>query len=435
MANITANLNVSEQSAANKISKNDVYISEDCKKLKEDKKKLKKELSTKEIEINNLKKILEDREKDIKLNYIPLKEARKITYKALRKGSAAQKFINLIESNSINYKLKKIAINQLITNAFGVMHYQKSRYPEVLKYKDSHLKLFRQEQLILLAENERLTLQMKELKKQLLDNKIENLKTNEKSLITSMKRNTKDLENKNNNIDDNFIELDADIVEKNFINLIKNIKIAQLKLLFFAFRKLSNNVYSNSDPTNVNASMIYSLKQGTDILNNILKNKRIIIKYNAFYKLLNYNVNNVLYNSKYLHRINKYSSCNYSDKKKDQGISHFVYKPYYYDNLPSATCDIQKKKFPIFKDKKDFVMRNLIYNNEPLYNPFIYENIKNNISTNQFYKKDYLDLELKKKNTESEKYSCFNDFDFLNDFSAYDKEKFIDLFITETTKK
>ncbi|CRG94691.1 conserved Plasmodium protein, unknown function [Plasmodium gallinaceum] len=428
------NVKVPEKKAAIKNLKIDINNNEEYKKLKEDKKKLKKELSIKETEINNLKKILEDKENDIKLNYIPLKEARKITFKALRKGSAAQKFISLIESNSINYKLKKKAINILLTNAYGVLHHQKNRYSDVLKYTDSHLKLFRQEQLILLAENERLTMQMKELKKQLLDNKIENIKKNEKNLITPMKRNTESIEKKNNNTDDNFVELDADIVEKNFINLIKNIKIAQLKLLFFAFRKLSNNVYNNVDPTNVSANMINSLKHGMDILNNILKNKKTVITCNAFYKLLNCNINNLLYKSKYLQKINKYSSCNYSNPKNGQRISHFVYKPYYYDNLPSATCDVQKKRLPILNDKKDLFMKDLIHKGEPLYEPFTYENVRNNISKNKYYKKDYFDMEVK-KNFDSEKYSCFNDFDFLSDFSAYDKEKFIDLFITETTKK
>ncbi|SBT80436.1 conserved Plasmodium protein, unknown function [Plasmodium malariae] len=433
---------------------------ENYKKLKEDKKRLKKELLIKDSEINSLKKILEEKDKSTKVNYIPLNEARKITYKALVKGSAAQKFIHLIESNSINFKLKKKAINQLVLNAFGDMHHQKNRYPEILKYTDSHFKLFRQEQLILLAENERLTLQMKELKKQLLDNKIEYFKRNEKNLISTMKRSAIDKGKKTSSCnytgDDNYVELDADIVEKNFINLIKNFKIAQLKLLFYAFRKLSNNLYYNSDAVNINASFISSLKRGVEILNNILKYKKIVIISNSFYKLLSYNDSNFLYNNNrkysYLTNINHYTKNDYTyenikkkKKKKSHGISNFVFKPYYYDNLPSATYDVKNKRCTLNKLKKNCIIRDILSNDdavdETIYDPFFFQNkILNNstATTNAYhkiYKNSYFDLGLDKNNDNSEKRSYYSDLDYFGEFSTYDKEKFIDMFISETSRR
>ncbi|GAW82591.1 hypothetical protein, conserved [Plasmodium gonderi] len=448
---------------------------ESYKKLKEDKKRMKKELLIKDSEINSLKKILDERDKDMKMNYVPLHEARKITYKALRKGSAAQKFIYLIESNSINYKLKKRAINQLVLNAFGVMHHQKNKYPEILKYTDSHLKLFRQEQLILLAENERLTLQMKELKKQLLDNKIDILKKNESNLILSMKKGIKDKGAGRSNTttaeDDNYMELDADVVEKNFINLIKNFKIAQLKLLFYAFRKLSNNLYYNADPVNISASMISSLKRGIDILSNIIRYKKVISICYAFYKLLTYNDNSFVYNNKryseqnHMHQFVNPSCYIKNSQKNGQGISNYAFKPYYYDNLPSATYDIRKKKCSLPRLKKNCIMKDITINEDNAYQvlkadyeskfePFISSGYRMNAVNNsineyihagntngtnhKIYKNSYFDLGINKNdNDDFEKRTCYSDldFDYLAEFSNYDKKKLIDMFISETSKR
>ncbi|SCO74418.1 conserved Plasmodium protein, unknown function [Plasmodium vivax] len=451
-------------------SKHDLSNDESYKKLKEDKKRMKKELLIKDSEIKSLRKILEERDKDTKINYIPLNEARKITYKALRKGSAAQKFIYLIESNSINYKLKKKAINQLVLNAFGVMHHQKNRYPEILKYTDSHLKLFRQEQLILLAENERLTLQMKELKKQLLDNKIDILKKNEKNLIMSMRKGTKERPAATDEGEDNYVELDADVVEKNFINLIKNFKIAQLKLLFYAFRKLSNNLYYNADPVNISVSMSASLKRGIDILSNMLRYKKRTSTCAAFYKLLTHKDNNSVYNNR---RYSEQSHMNplvnpscfiKNGKKIGEGISNYVFKPYYYDNLPSATYDMRRKKCSLQRLKKNCIMKNLAANEdsqyrvsnaecETIFDPFSHEHRMNvvngdmnershadntNGTTRRIYKNSYFGLgKNKNHNDDFEKRTCSSDldFDYLAEFSNYDREKFIDMFISETSKR
>ncbi|SOV19404.1 conserved Plasmodium protein, unknown function [Plasmodium gaboni] len=489
-----------KRSSTNDI-KYDITNDENYKKLKEDKKRLKKELLSKESEISSLKKILDDRDKETKSNYISLNEARKITYKALRKGSAAQLFINLIESNNINYKLKKDALNKLITNAFGaIRHEKKDRYSEIFKYTDSHLKLFRQEQLILLAENERLTIQLKDLKKQLLDNKIEYMKKNERNLITCMKRNTKDnnkIYNKYNNIDSNYttynnnndddndyVELDADIVEKNFNNFIKNIKIAQLKLLYYAFRKLSNNLCYNYDPINNNTSMLYSLKQGIEKMNNIMKykiNKKIS---NIFYMLLYYNSNHFIYNTMknkkqhnknnkkdhmiFSHHINEYSNYNYPNLKNNnnQGISNYVFKPYYYDTLPSASYDNRNKIYnknnnnndnnykynnynnmesSIYKFKKDCIIKDINYKDRFYFEPILYNtnqdinkhiNKTNNMNHTNIPRNSYIDLVIqnKKENQEKNEHTYSSELDFMSDFNSYSREKFIDMFITETSK-
>lgn len=287
-------------------------IQETIKRLKEEKKKLKKQISAKENDVINLRKLLEESENKKKQYFISLKEARKITYKALRKGSATQNLINIIENNSINYKLKKKAINQLMLNAFGVVHHTKKvAMPDILKYTDSHLKLFRQEQLILLAENERLAQQMKELKKQIADNKIDFLKKNEKSFVISL-RNTKDTDNTlsfdERQTDDNYVELDADLVENKLNILIKNIKMVQFKLLCYAFRKLTNYVCCRVDIDDINKKINkIHFKSGIKILKCVMENKIKEAMKIAFSRLL---------------RINKMFT-NFSNKRTTQSTAEY----------------------------------------------------------------------------------------------------------------
>lgn len=282
----------------------------EIKRLKDETKKLKKQLLSSEQNASNLQKLLKDSENEKQLYYISLKDARKITYKALRKGSAAQHLINVIQNNSINYKLKKKAINQLMLNAFGVIHnIKKTAIPDMLKYTDSHLKLFRQEQLILLAENERLAEQIKDLQKQVLDNKIENLKKNEtkymipmRALDTSQKPTYNELQ-----MDENYIELDADMVENKLNALIKNIQMARFRLISIAFRKLTNNVCRNIDVSDVDDKMNkMRISNGTLKLNHIMENKRLRSIENSFYKLLygNKKASTNVYNNNVRHSTN-----------------------------------------------------------------------------------------------------------------------------------
>ncbi|SCM04108.1 conserved Plasmodium protein, unknown function [Plasmodium chabaudi chabaudi] len=481
MDGIPANIGIAgdnekEFTASKSGIKYDIQNDENYKKLKEEKKKLKKDLLVKDSEINSLKKALEERDRDTKTNYMPLNEARKITYKALRKGSAAQKIVNLIVGSSINYKLKKNALNTLLINAYGIMHNKKNNnYPEILKYTDSHLKLFRQEQLILLAENERLTIQMKDLKKQLLDNKIDILKKNENKLFCSMKKISKNVNNYNsnitnynaNNVDNNendYIELDADLVEKNFIKLIKNIQIAQFKLLCYAFRKLTNNFYCNSHFNNQGLGLTSALKYGTENLNKILKYKTFINLCTSFYKLLLYNENNYIYNDKNCNynnvNINPYENNNYSRLKRksnNNGIANYVFKPYYYDNLPSAMFDTKNKKYSLSKIKNNNIIKNIVHNIPNYYDqsdtvgtcldPFFYENQINKPTPNNYYpsyahinnnhvsKNAYFNMGLNKTNDKCENASYVGDYEYLKELDSYEKEKFIDMFITESNKR
>lgn len=262
----------------------------EIKRLKDETKKLKKQLLGSEQNASNLQKLLKDAENEKQLYYISLKDARKITYKALRKGSAAQHLINVIQNNSINYKLKKKAINQLMLNAFGVIHnIKKTAIPDMLKYTDSHLKLFRQEQLILLAENERLAEQIKDLQKQVLDNKIENLKKNEAKYMVPMRTmdTVQKMKYNESQIDENFIELDADMVENKLNALIKNIKMARFRLISYAFRKLTNNVCRNIDMRDVD-DKINKMRTSNGILklSHIMEKKGLRAIENSFYKLL-----------------------------------------------------------------------------------------------------------------------------------------------------
>ncbi|GAB68090.1 hypothetical protein PCYB_126550 [Plasmodium cynomolgi strain B] len=236
--------------------------------------------------------------------------------------------------------------------------------------------------------------------------------------------------------EDNYVELDADIVEKNFINLIKNFKIAQLKLLFYAFRK-------------------YKKRASTCA---------------AFYKLQIHNDSNFVYNNKkyseqsHMNPFVNPSSFIQNGKKIGEGISNYVFKPYYYDNLPSATYDMRRNKCSLQKLKKNCIMKNLATNEdnqyrvsnaecETIFDPFSRENRMNAASTYmnershadntngtnpKIYKNCYFGLGINKNhNDDFEKRTCFSDldFDYLSEFSNYDREKFIDMFISETSKR
>lgn len=392
----------------------------EIKRLKDETKKLRKQLLGSEQNASNLQKLLKDAENEKQLYYIPLKDARKITYKALRKGSAAQHLINVIQNNSIDYKLKKKAINQLMLNAFGVIHnIKKTAIPDMLKYTDSHLKLFRQEQLILLAENERLAEQIKELQKQVLDNKIEHLKKNEAKYIIPMRTTDTNQKSKYNEsqVDENYIELDADMVENKLNALIKNIKMAQFRLICFAFRKLTNNVCRNIDISDVDDKM-NKIRTSTGILklSHILEKKKSRTIESIFYKLLygnksppgnihnnmHYSMNTDNYNhdpargvsfergynngdfpnidkhnssrnvrqqpGNHLNNITRndmykledyYRNTGYSnfpagvDKSRNKNTPYFIHKPHYYNNLPSANSEIQKRSMQYFKNNSD----------------------------------------------------------------------------------
>ncbi|CDI75509.1 hypothetical protein, conserved [Eimeria praecox] len=98
---------------------------------------------------------------------LPLVEARKLTFKALRKGRALQYMAQLYTNNSVLVSVKREALFKLLENAVGTEHavFRATHgfACGVQSYTDSHLRLLRQEQLILLAENERLQAQIQEM--------------------------------------------------------------------------------------------------------------------------------------------------------------------------------------------------------------------------------------------------------------------------------
>ncbi|CDJ53622.1 hypothetical protein, conserved [Eimeria brunetti] len=98
---------------------------------------------------------------------LPLVEARKLTFKALRKGRALQYMAQLYTNNTVLVSVKREALYKLLENAVGpdhaVFRATHGFACGIQAYSDSHLRLLRQEQLILLAENERLQAQIQEM--------------------------------------------------------------------------------------------------------------------------------------------------------------------------------------------------------------------------------------------------------------------------------
>ncbi|OEH79704.1 hypothetical protein cyc_05548 [Cyclospora cayetanensis] len=126
--------------------------------------------STYEAENKRLNTQLEETEAELRIlqeTSLPLVEARKLTFKALRKGRALQYMAQLYTNNTVLMAVKREALHKLLENAFGENHAAFRAAHGfacgVQSYTDSHLRLLRQEQLILLAENERLQTQIQDL--------------------------------------------------------------------------------------------------------------------------------------------------------------------------------------------------------------------------------------------------------------------------------
>ncbi|CDJ35999.1 uncharacterized protein EMH_0004420 [Eimeria mitis] len=125
-------------------------------KYEEETNKLKTQLKNTSDELHHLKE-----------TSLPLVEARKLTFKALRKGRALQYIAQLYTNNTVLVAVKREALYKLLENAVGTDHavfrathgFACGVHP----YTESHLRLLRQEQLILLAENERLQAQIQEM--------------------------------------------------------------------------------------------------------------------------------------------------------------------------------------------------------------------------------------------------------------------------------
>ncbi|KAL8435817.1 hypothetical protein ACSSS7_002194 [Eimeria intestinalis] len=117
---------------------------------------------------------------------LPLIEARKLTFKALRKGRALQYMAQLYTNNTLVMSVKREALHKLLENAVGTDHavFRATHgfACGVQSYTDSHLRLLRQEQLILLAENERLQAQIQDMQQRAENSKRDRLQQHESSL-------------------------------------------------------------------------------------------------------------------------------------------------------------------------------------------------------------------------------------------------------------
>ncbi|KAH8739266.1 hypothetical protein FG386_000023 [Cryptosporidium ryanae] len=139
------------------------------KKLRQSVKQLQDELQKRisiEAELENEVKRLHE-------ETIPLSAARALTHVALCKGRALEILSGITNSNSVNTSNLKWAFRSLYRFAFGDIAYAKKIGGDrsaQYHYNETQLRLFRQEQLLLLAENERLSSQVKNLQLELAKN-------------------------------------------------------------------------------------------------------------------------------------------------------------------------------------------------------------------------------------------------------------------------
>ncbi|KAL5367669.1 hypothetical protein CPHLJ_7g3540 [Cryptosporidium parvum] len=116
---------------------------------------------------------LESEVKRLHEETIPLSAARALTHVALCKGRALEILSGMTSSNSVNTSNLRWAFRSLYKFAFGDIAYAKKIGEDrsaQYHYNETQLRLFRQEQLLLLAENERLSSQIKNLQLELAQN-------------------------------------------------------------------------------------------------------------------------------------------------------------------------------------------------------------------------------------------------------------------------
>eukprot|EP00918_Siedleckia_nematoides_P008757 GHVU01019210.1.p2 GENE.GHVU01019210.1~~GHVU01019210.1.p2 ORF type:complete len:211 (-),score=31.12 GHVU01019210.1:1966-2598(-) len=136
---------------------------EEIKRLRKEIRENREELAQRRVAVEQA----QDEVSRLRDNCIALPEARKLTYKALRKGRALQYLATLFEGSSFSYGAKRTGMLQLARNAAGsgVFAYRNllGVSPGTTPYNDAQLILLRKEQLVLMAENERLLQQVKQL--------------------------------------------------------------------------------------------------------------------------------------------------------------------------------------------------------------------------------------------------------------------------------
>ncbi|KEP67097.1 UNVERIFIED_CONTAM: hypothetical protein HHA_274160 [Hammondia hammondi] len=129
-----------------------------------------KRIREKEREADDLRKQLDKAAEDMRFLQtvsLPINEARKLTYKALRKGRALECLGELFCRNSVTNRMLREGFTAIVENAFGLGHLafraEHGVGPSCRTAVESQLRLLRQEQLLLLAENDRLTTQLSEV--------------------------------------------------------------------------------------------------------------------------------------------------------------------------------------------------------------------------------------------------------------------------------
>ncbi|KAF7456448.1 hypothetical protein HWI79_3016 [Cryptosporidium felis] len=148
-------------------TRNEGYV--EYKKLRQNVKQLQDELQ-KRI---SAEAELESEVRRLHEETIPISAARALTHVALCKGRALEILSGMTSSNSVNTSNLRWAFRSLYRFAFGDIAYAKRIGEDrsaQYHYNETQLRLFRQEQLLLLAENERLSSQIKNLQLELAQN-------------------------------------------------------------------------------------------------------------------------------------------------------------------------------------------------------------------------------------------------------------------------
>ncbi|XP_955071.1 uncharacterized protein TA04255 [Theileria annulata] len=101
-------------------------------------------------------------------DWITSEQSREITMLALRKGAALQKLVSITSRNSASVKALKNALFKMKVYAFGEEHQATISSGEQkgsFRFSQVQLKLLRQEQLMLLSENQRLIDELQKIRK------------------------------------------------------------------------------------------------------------------------------------------------------------------------------------------------------------------------------------------------------------------------------
>ncbi|KAL7067444.1 hypothetical protein ACR3K2_20850 [Cryptosporidium serpentis] len=138
--------------------------------------KLKQNFKLLQDELQKRKKAEQEMEDELRRLHeetIPLSAARALTHVALCKGRALEILSSMTSSNSVSTSNLRWAFRNLYKHTFGEIAYAKRLGEDrsaQYHYNETQLRLFRQEQLLLLAENERLSTQVKNLQVELVQN-------------------------------------------------------------------------------------------------------------------------------------------------------------------------------------------------------------------------------------------------------------------------